>query len=963
MEEEGEGRRADCVVKRIATVLSVAVAAFFAAAVSAYADAHAQKTVRVAFCGTHGYYVGSPTDSPKGIVPEWVERMARVAGWKVEWVETTQAEAVGMVARGELDLVGCVSMHSERAKDLLYTHQPMGLRNTAVYVLRSSPFEYGDLASLDGCVVGMQSGQERIDRIADHLAKHGARCEFREFDDADSLERALFEGRVGAVASEDSPRLSAEKSVVTLPPAPLYFVTPTSRGDLLAEADDAMAYILAGEPDLVRTLSDIYLPFRYKFDMLFTSEERAFISRCSRSNRSFTIDLSPEQPPFKRYDQTSGNYAGFLGALVDELRHATGLSFDVVPPLVQDAAETRFARGGADVWIQYGHAGAGIGQSAISSGARRFSLRVPQACCTRRLSAQNYSDPTARLAVWRHDLRRLEAYSKLGYEARVVRCRTKEDSFKAILDGRADCVVCAYPEARSIISSLNANGKFDVRTVEFMEYDPAYPVVIGPHADMRLAGIVAKAVRAMSRDRIVDLTLRAEAHEMREGRMSPEQIAVLTGAILFAAALALIGVLAVSRRRISKALHKEHMALKLADDAIKEVGRTNEKLKDALAHAENAAMAKSTFLATMSHEIRTPLNSVIGFAEFLSDPKVEQAKVPEYARSISHSASALLSLINDILDLSKFESGKTEGLDIRTGETDVRHLFDEMDSVFKMRAADKKLTITFEVSESMPVLRIAEPRLRQILLNLVGNAIKFTDTGGVTVSATYAGGFFELRICDTGIGISPRGLKHIFEPFSQDMASRRGKVYAGTGLGLSIVKRLVDASEGTIQVRSELGKGTTFVVTLRKVEKIDAPLGADIGAGAVPGALCGKITHVILVDDIAMNRKILSMYCQSLGITDIKAYSSAQEVLDHLDAGDAADVILSDLWMPLMDGSELARQVAKRRPGLPVVAVTADTDAGASFDIAAFRSILSKPVTSAKLKALFEKLERAPRRA
>ena len=148
-------------------------------------------------------------------------------------------------------------MHSERAKDLLYTHQPMGLRNTAVYVLRSSPFEYGDLASLDGCVVGMQSGQERIDRIADHLAKHGARCEFREFDDADSLERALFEGRVGAVASEDSPRLSAEKSVVTLPPAPLYFVTPTSRGDLLAEADDAMAYILAGEPDLVRTLSEV----------------------------------------------------------------------------------------------------------------------------------------------------------------------------------------------------------------------------------------------------------------------------------------------------------------------------------------------------------------------------------------------------------------------------------------------------------------------------------------------------------------------------------------------------------------------------------------------------------------------------------------------------------------------------------------------------------------------------------
>ena len=933
--------------------LSVAIAAF--AAAGAAGDA-SERVMRVAFCGTHGYFVGVPSESPKGIVPEWVDRMARHRKWAVEWVEMPYSEAIEKVSRGEVDLVGGVPLQGGDRLRLLYTHQPMGICNLSLYVLRNAPFEYGDLRALDGCVVGVQTSHVRTENMAELLEKYGANCEFREYGDSESLERALYEGRVGAVLSEDTPRLSEEKIVFSMPPSPLYFVVPPGREELLSEVDGAMAWALGEEPDLVRTLRDVYLPFGGRFEMLFTAEERAFIERSARSNRVFTIDLSPEAPDFKRYDPSTGNYVGFIGVLVDEIRHLTGLTFEVVPPLEYDAAETRFARGGADVWLQYGQNAAGSA-AAIATGVRRLSLRIPQACCTRRLSPLNYSDPTTRLSLWRHDLRRIEAYAKLGYENRIVRCKTKEDSFRAVLDGRADCVVCAYPEARFLISGLNANSKFDVRTVEFLQYDPVYPVLIGPHADIRLTGIIAKVVKAMTRDRLVDLSHRAEANAMRGGRLSTEQISAISGGALLVILFALVGILTMSRRRIAKSLHKEKVALKMADDAIREVGLTNEKLKDALARAENAALAKSTFLATMSHEIRTPLNAVIGFAEFLSDPAVDPARVAEYARSISHSANALLSLINDILDLSKFESGRIAGLDIRIGETDVRHLFDEMGSVFRMRAAEKKISISFDATDGMPVLKIAEPRLRQILLNLVGNAIKFTDSGGVTVSATYGGGFFELRVSDTGIGISPRGLKHIFEPFSQDMASRRGKVYAGTGLGLSIVKKLVDASEGTIQVQSELGKGTTFILSLRKVEEVAAPSGAKQVSGDAVPALKGRISKVILVDDIAMNRKILSMYCKSLGLEDVKAYSSAQEVLDRLDAGDEADVVLSDLWMPLMDGSELARQIGKRRPGLPVIAVTADTDAGASFDIAAFRGILSKPVTSAKLKALFEKLE------
>ena len=245
--------------------------------------------------------------------------------------------------------------------------------------------------------------------------------------------------------------------------------------------------------------------------------------------------------------------------------------------------------------------------------------------------------------------------------------------------------------------------------------------------------------------------------------------------------------------------------------------------------------------------------------------------------------------------------------------------------------------------------------MRQILLNLIGNAVKFTDKGGITVVCNSfnhtSDGFLdlELQVRDTGIGISRNGLMKIFDPFAQDIESRQGKVYSGTGLGLAIVKRLVDIAGGTITAKSVLGKGSIFTIRLQHLAV--CPDDAKDEEAPKPQVSVNR-NDVVFVDDIAMNRKILSLYLQSIGIHQQHEFGSGQEALDYL-KDHKTDIILTDMWMPEMNGEVFAKKVKELHPDIPIYAITADTDSKDSFDISVFTGVLTKPVTAAMLKKLF----------
>ena len=373
--------------------------------------------------------------------------------------------------------------------------------------------------------------------------------------------------------------------------------------------------------------------------------------------------------------------------------------------------------------------------------------------------------------------------------------------------------------------------------------------------------------------------------------------------------------------------------------------------------AEEHAHAKTRFLAMMSHELRTPLNAVIGFAEFLVRKDIDDAKRKEYIDSILVSSHALLELINDILDLSKLEAG---AMKMRSGSCDVAQLLHELPAIFgyKVLKHGVQLNIDAPAEGEIPVIALSQQGMRQILINLVGNAAKFTVKGEIKVFVRWLSGSntLHVEISDTGCGMSDEKIAKLFDPFVQDIANRM-KANAGeekgTGLGLPIVKRMVDAAGGRITVDSVLGQGTKFIIDIPNIAVVERfrteakTVETALRMAAVPD-------RVLVVDDMAMNRKILGIHLGNLKVKDIRYAENGIKAIEAMDEW-IPDVVLTDMWMPEMDGTQLAEAMHKDRrlAAIPVVAVTADVDVGSTYDMALFAKVIAKPVTGDKLKELF----------
>ena len=349
------------------------------------------------------------------------------------------------------------------------------------------------------------------------------------------------------------------------------------------------------------------------------------------------------------------------------------------------------------------------------------------------------------------------------------------------------------------------------------------------------------------------------------------------------------------------------------------------QLKKAKSTAENANKAKSEFLANMSHEIRTPMNAIIGFTELLNE-QLNEPRLKSYVKTIHSAGNTLLTLINDILDLSKIEAGK---LEINKTPTNIFHLSNELSSIFTMNVKSKGLDLIVEIDKNIPSsLLIDEIRLRQIVLNLIGNAVKFTQRGFVkltikafNIDESYSKVDLEILVEDTGIGIAQDQLEKIFQEFSQSEGQDNRK-FGGTGLGLSISNRLCEMMDGEISVRSTLNKGSIFSVKLHNIY-ISSILDEDyISTETIKDIsnIIFKPATILVVDDIEDNRELIVKNFENSAINIITAYdgiNAIQEYKTH-----KPDLILMDIRMPNMDGYEASNEI-KKISDVPIVALTA----------------------------------------
>ncbi|MBL4675594.1 MAG: response regulator, partial [Mucilaginibacter sp.] len=369
--------------------------------------------------------------------------------------------------------------------------------------------------------------------------------------------------------------------------------------------------------------------------------------------------------------------------------------------------------------------------------------------------------------------------------------------------------------------------------------------------------------------------------------------------------------------------------------------------------AEQANKAKSIFLATMSHEIRTPMNGVIGMATLLANTKLT-GEQSDYLETIRNCGDSLLNVINDILDFTKIETGHME---LESKDFDLRDCVEGVLDIFAPKAAKLKLDLVYQIASNVPARIIGDPlRLGQVLINLVGNAIKFTTKGEIFIDVQAAMAnedrlLLRFAVRDTGIGIPKDKLGQLFKPFSQVDSSTTRK-YGGTGLGLAISNKLISLMGGQISAESTFGAGTTFtfdisVLAGQKTERTYINMNTD-GLRSRP---------ILIVDDNATNREILTTQLKQWQFDPISA-GSGEEALNIVEQNEKIALVITDMDMPVMDGEQLAEKIRSKRPGLPLILLSSvgyeQLKGRELFDI-----ILSKPVKHALLeKYIIEQLKK-----
>ena len=900
------------------------------------------KVVRVGWYDG-GYNITGPSGERSGYGYDFQQTVAAYTGWRYEYVNGSSVELLEKLQRGEIDMLNCISYTPERAQHMLFSSVPMGREKYYLYAdIGKTGLSPSKLYLLEGKGVSMIASSMMETAFSDWEKQQGLHTQHMLAGSMEERIRLVAQGAAEAVVATEFAPLRQEglSAVMPVGGSDIYFAISKSRPDLKAELDEAMRRIEQDKPFYAESLYKHYMPTTAV--PVLSKDEQAWLAQhgkirigCMKGDRGF---FSYEEDG--SHNGVIADYILYASSCFEEQR----LDFAVQGFDTQGEMIRALQDGKIDMIFHFSENHYLAEQNGFVLSNRIMSITIPV------ITAQKQFNENAAniLAVAKNNYL-AKAYAAHNYpQWKLVEYASRADAEQAVRSGQADCFFAKY-------STLTDYADDKLLHAVFLSKpgDVAFAVNRG---DTVLLSVLNKTLRAMPGNAMA-------------GNMSmydkPLQDIMLKDFIK-QHMLLLVAVLVLIIGIMLRLLYKERKAAREIASMNERMQESQKQLEQALQKAESASEAKTNFLSNMSHDIRTPMNALLGYTMMLK-PKINDEQLLGYVEKMEQSGNLLLSIINHVLDMARIESGKMEVNEVYT-RVDID--FEELISVFSLEAKKKNIRLLTSVQVEHGHIMADLTKIKEIFSNLLSNAIKYTPEGGtVQLNARelpcsrtgYA--CIQTEIVDNGIGMSKEYLPKLFEAFTRERNTTVAKI-SGTGLGMPIVKNLVEMMGGTIEVESEPGKGSRFIVTLEHPiadEALYKPQEQE--AKSAQGAELLKGKRILLAEDNDLNAEIALFILQNMGLEVERVEDGAQCVsrLEQQPAG-TYDLIFMDVQMPQMDGYEATQAIRalddKEKAAIPIVAMTANAFAEDRERAlaAGMNGHIAKPIDVKKLEQVLLKL-------
>ena len=866
--------------------------------VSAAAAEPASKIVRAGWY-EDSYNISGEHGERSGYGYEYQQSVAAYTGWAYQYVNAGWSDLLKMMQEGKLDLMSGVSYTEERAKTMLFSELPMGQEKYYLYAdLVHSDVSASDLTTLNGKRVGLLDGSIHATQFYTWEAEHGLHLQYVPISGLEDAIEKLKQGEIDCLVSAETPQLVdiGMSAIATTGGSNIYFVINKKRPDLKQELDNAMRKMEYDKPFYADQLYQRYLSAASTG--VLSGEEQEWLKK----HGAIRIGWLKQDSGVSSIDQGNGNLTGVLS---DYIRFAKDcldnqqLQFELAGFDSQEEQIQALKDGSIDMIFHFSQIPYAAEQNGFILSNTVWSDNMAA------VTAQDYFDENAEnsVAVERGNYL-LKWYLSYNYpQWKITEYDTFTDATKAVRDGNEDCLIAGFGQLTQFIE----DSKF--HSVYLTQPDNAAFAVRRDHTI--LLSILDKTLKTMPSSMLTGALSMYENTLKKVTLIDFIKENLLVVATVFI--LLFVAILMLILGFLRKSLAAEAKAKRAASQSLelnKKLQESHQELETALLRAESANSAKTTFLNNMSHDIRTPMNAIIGFTSLAASHVDNTAKVKEYLSKIATSSEHLLSLINDILDMSRIESGKVK---ISENPLHLPDLLHDIRTIVQPNIVSKQLDFLIDTVDVRNENIVADKlRLTQVLLNIMSNGIKFNKTGGTislrirqTKAAPNGYGTYQFIIRDTGIGMKPEFQAHIFESFTREESSTVSGIQ-GTGLGMAITKNIVDMMGGTITVKSEEGKGSEFVVTLtfklcgeaKKPENVEHLRGLK----------------VLVADDDTDTCLSVSSMLTEIGMRSEWTVSGKEAVIrakHSIDIGDEFYAYIIDWLMPDMNGIETVRRIRR----------------------------------------------------